>query len=423
MPSNELADNRTGASFNEMNPHTWVEMTIINALDLGLKRVDVQFGDVEPPIDWSLDEYELPHAFDGFIDSLAENGIAVNYMLHFWDTAGHGAGEELGNPRFQNEEEVQEFLDYVGFFVRHFKGRIPYYTIWSEPDYCGGGGIKCILPQDYVELAHQVIPVIRQEDPQAKIVSAPYTFYNGRISADLSTFITSDAVSQFDVISMHPIYEVTPDNEFYGAFYYEYPAMIQEIKQTASAQGFTGELWGTELTWNSKEICNKSPECGDYLASDPRAQGMAETDLQAAKYYARGIMMQLGLDVGVGINGFDPDRRPYQTVRNLNTVMAGHNPIEIPVEIESEATNLMSFGFSRTSGDRLFAVWTNGVAVEDDPGISATLTFPGTSAQKVIGIDVLHGFEQELINEAVGGNLVIHDLLVKDYPIILRLID
>jgi hypothetical protein len=103
--------------------------------------------------------------------------------------------------------------------------------------------------------------------------------------------------------------------------------------------------------------------------------------------------------------------------------MAGHNPIEIPVEIESDATDLMSFGFSLPNGDRLFAVWTNGVAVEDDPGISATLTFPGTSAQKVIGIDVLHGFEQELINEAVGGNLVIHDLLVKDYPIILRLID
>jgi len=67
-------------------------------------------------------------------------------------------------------------------------------------------------------------------------------------------------------------------------------------------------------------------------------------------------------------------------------------------------------------------LWTNGELVEDDPGVNATLTFPNLSAQKVIGIDVLNGFEQELIIEMVNGDLVIRDLLVKDYPIILRLV-
>jgi hypothetical protein len=420
-PSNELADNRIGASFNELGPQTWTEGVVTSALDLGLKHLDVQFGDVEPPINWSLNEYELPQIFDGFVDSLPENGIALNYMLHFWDTAGHATGEELGSPRFQNEEEVQEFLDYVRFFVRHFKGRIPYYTIWSEPDYCGDGGIKCILPQDYIELARQVIPVIRQEDPQAIIVSAPYTFYDGRISADLFTFITSDVVSQFDVISLHPIYEVTPDNDFYGNFYYEYPTIIRELKQITSAHGFTGELWGTELTWNSKEICNMHPECWDYLASDPRAKGMVETDLQAAKYYARGIVMELGMGMGVGLGGYKDDAPwSYPTIRNLNTVMAGNKPLELAVEIESDATNITSYGFGLPNGDRLLAVWSDGVAADDDTGVPATLTFPGTSAQKVIGINVLHGFEQELIIEMVDGKLVIRDLLIKDYPIILR---
>jgi len=83
----------------------------------------------------------------------------------------------------------------------------------------------------------------------------------------------------------------------------------------------------------------------------------------------------------------------------------------------------MSFGFSLPNGDRLFALWTDGVAVDDDPGVPSTLTFPGTSAQKVIGIDVLHGFEQELIIENENGDLVIHNFLIKDYPIILRLIN
>ena len=132
--------------------------------------------------------------------------------------------------------------------------------------------------------------------------------------------------------------------------------------------------------------------------------------------------MQLGMDVGVGLGGFQttaPWAEP--TIRNLNTVMAGTTPTSLTVNIESEATNIMSYGFILPNGEKLFALWTDGVAVEDDPGVQTTLTFPGLSSQEVTGIDVLNGFEQEMITDVEGGALVIHDLLVKDYPIILRL--
>jgi hypothetical protein len=39
----------------------------------------------------------------------------------------------------------------------------------------------------------------------------------------------------------------------------------------------------------------------------------------------------------------------------------------------------------------------------------------------VVGIDVLNGFEQELVTETENGNLVIRNLLIKDYPIIIRI--
>jgi len=135
--------------------------------------------------------------------------------------------------------------------------------------------------------------------------------------------------------------------------------------------------------------------------------------------------MQLGLDVGVGVQGLTSweyhVRWIYETIRNLSTVMAGARPDNLAVEIESAATNIMSYGFTLPNSDTLFALWTDGAAVDDDPGVRTTLTFPGLSASKVIGIDVLHGFEQELITETGNGNLVIRNLLVKDYPIILRI--
>jgi hypothetical protein len=416
-PSRGLADNRMGMSY--AGAGLWrdtlhLDSVLNDVTDLGAKRIESSVYEIEPPIDWSVPEYDVPPEFDQFVDSLNENGVAFDYILHYWDKAGHQSGKELSTPRFKTAEQVQDFLDYVRFVVGHFKGRVQYYTIWSEPDNCGPPQIKCVEPNDYINLARQTIPVIRQEDPQAKVALAPNVLFFDR--EYLFTVLRSDVVPMFDVVQWHGMYDVAPNIEFYGDYYYEYPSIVQEIKQTASAHGFLGEYWGTELTWCSEEF----PGC--HPSDQP--WGIQETDKQAAKYYARGIVMHLGMDVGLGIGGFQTVAPwSYPTIRNLNTVMAGTRPITLAVEIESEATNIVSYGFTLPDGDMLFALWTDGAAVDDDPGVTATLTFPDLSAQEVVGIDVLNGFEQELIAETDGGNLVIRNLLVKDYPIILRLVD
>ena len=113
----------------------------------------------------------------------------------------------------------------------------------------------------------------------------------------------------------------------------------------------------------------------------------------------------------------------FSTVRNLCTIIAGAQPESLPIEIGSEATNIRSYGFSLPSGDRLLALWTDGVATDDDPGIEATVTLLELSGYKVVGIDVLNGFQQELVTSTEDGNPVINNLRVKDYPIILHLTD
>jgi branched-chain amino acid transport system substrate-binding protein len=139
----------------------------------------------------------------------------------------------------------------------------------------------------------------------------------------------------------------------------------------------------------------------------------------AAKYYARGIVINRGLGLWAGIGGDVPPI--LQAVRNLSTVLSGAEPANLPLEIESEADLIRRYAFSLSNGDRLVAVWTDGVAVDDDPGVAATLTLPGVAASEVVGIDVLYGFEQQLITEQDGANLVIRDLLVRDYPTFVRL--
>jgi len=103
--------------------------------------------------------------------------------------------------------------------------------------------------------------------------------------------------------------------------------------------------------------------------------------------------------------------------------MAGAEPAELPIEVQSSATNIVSYSFTLPNGSYLVGLWTNGTAVEEDPGIESTLIIPEVSASKVVVIDVLNNFEQELITETENGGLVIRNLLVKDYPIIIKFID
>ncbi len=383
---------------------------------LGTKGFETSFYEIEPPIDWNIGpDTVVPAVADQLIDDLGAHGIAVNYGLLFWDKVGHAAGEELSTPRFKTEEQIQDFLDYVRVIVGQLKGRVSYYTIWSEPDNCGGtpqsgGDIKCIEPLDYINLARRVIPVIREEDPQAKVVLAPVVLFFG--SEWLFTVLDSDVVQLFDVIAWHPFYDAAPDVPFFGSYYYDYPSIIGQIKQMASAQGFEGEYWGHDLDWMVIGDPNRPPEFFIWEA---------HTEIQSAKYYARVTVIQLGLDVGVGLeNIWSHIPVSYATMSNLNTVMDQASPISLDVKIQSAATNITSYGFSLPNGDRLLALWNDDAAVDDDPGVGATLIFPGLSASRVVGIDVFNGVEQELITD---GNLVIRNLLVKDYPLILRLID
>ena len=221
----------------------------------------------------------------------------------------------------------------------------------------------------------------------------------------------------FDVISWHPMYDVAPNVEMFRDYYYQYPAIIREIKETAEAHGFTGEYWGTDLSWGSYEICNF-----EGCRGEGQYWELQETDLQVAKQYARVIVLELGMDVATGMDNFMEDRPwSYPTMRNLNTVMAGAQPIDITVKIETEATDVMSFGFNLPDGGRMFALWIDNIAVDGFPGVETRLAFVGLPDLRVVGVDVLHGFEQELITETESGNLVINNLMVKDYPIILRL--
>ncbi len=357
-------------------------------------------------------EFSVYPEQDEAIESLADNHIKVMYTLVFQDEAIQVEGEDYS--RFKTEDEIQRYLDYVQFIVSHFKGRIKYYEILNEPN-IDRGTQQYVQVTDYINLVKRTVPVIRREDPQAKIVVGAVTpFYciedvvrpEPEARQYLFHILESDVMPLVDGISWHAMAGASP--EYGDEYYYDYPDIVRDIQDAASAHGFSGEYIPEELHWRT----SKSPHPHEY-------SGYAE--IAAAKYLARGIIINLGMNGTTGLAENLENPPKMSVITGLCTIMAGTEPVSVPIETQSEATNIKSYSFSLPNGDKLLALWTDGIAVDDDPGIEATLTFPSFSAQKVVGIDVLHGFEQELVAGIEDGNLVIRDLLVKDYPMILRL--
>ena len=145
--------------------------------------------------------------------------------------------------------------------------------------------------------------------------------------------------------------------------------------EQVSANGFAGGIVVEEMEWRTPK--NLSPW-----------QPCVYTPIVAAKFHGRGIVMHRGMGTWAGIGGETYDRiRPIaRVVRNLGKVLDGAGPATLDVQIETETEDVMSYGFVLPDGDRLFALWTNGAAVDDDPGVPTTFTFEGLPATGAIGM-------------------------------------
>jgi hypothetical protein len=402
LESHELADNRIGTGFaNFVIP----EIYDLGLYGLGVTRVRVAIDGQEPElVNWDIPEFSIISNHDEVFTRMADNGLIITYVLTFWDKQTYPGGKGAPCTRFKTEEEIERYLEFVKFIVHHFKDRVQYYELWEEPDianYCP----KSIDVADYINLVKRTVPVIRQEYPEAKIVvgGVSNTAFPNAYNY-LFTLLESDIMPLVDVISWHPMFGTSPEYDLYKDYYYNYPAMVQKIKDIAAAHGFVGEYQVDSIGWATPE----------NAVSD---QPWVYSPTVAAKYTGRGILMHLGMDIGVGLGG------SYNIVPILCTAMAGAEPVSLPIQIQSTATNIASYTFSLPDGGYLVAFWTDGIAVENDPGVEASLTIPDFSASEAIGIDSLYGLEQELIYETGNGDLIIRNLAIKDYPIIIKFID
>ncbi len=378
-------------------------------------RATYNFSD-GPAVDfiYTSAENEIPLDFINFYAQLKSIGVSTRFSLTFWDMQYRLDGETLSLNRLNTEEERERYLDYVRMVVTSLKGLVDSYELWNEPD-ANYDYYQYISPQDYVEIARLAIPIIREIDPDAKIVLVSTSSYVGRETQEYSQYILeSDIVQLADAISLHTVNnDASP--VFLSDYYYGYDAMWDDIKATAENNGFTGEYYADELNYRSDySLGTLQPEPGDYHPYQPEI---------AAKYIGRMIAINRGMDISVGTSGTNAYERLYEgiMIRNMAYLLDGLDAVDFPVRVNSQSQLVRYYTFIDQTGKHYLVLWNDDAAVVDDDGTTCNLTMPDLSASVVTVYDPFNSLQQEL-NFTNGDNgLVLDGMLLSDYPKIIMI--
>jgi hypothetical protein len=379
------------ANYSHRNGHSWIRMSFSEFSWYGF----LQTGHYSPLV---LNDYH-----DQVIQSFVDNQITVLYNLTFFDPAIVTSPSYI---RFKNEPEIQRYLDYVQMIVTRYKGKIAYYETWNEADLDHVGDQQSIDLADYIAVVKRLVPVIKAADPQAKVVlGASSSLHDTNAQTYLPGLLQSELMPLVDGIALHPMYGDSPDYTRFKDYYYNYDSMMAGYKQTAAAHGFDGEWFAEEMVWRFKE---------NVVINEPEYY----TRPVVVKYYARGITINRGLGIYPGIGGEDHESAAGQLEleQRLNTLLRDVQPAQVNISIDQPSIRLRHYAFLLPDGKVMVALWNDNVAVDIDPGISATLTIEGQTGHIVTGKDALYGYQQDLQKQVLNGNTVISGFLVKDYP-------
>jgi hypothetical protein len=398
-------------------------------------------------------KYRIDKRTDEAISEAAKNGIHIVTILGYgnWLYAPKPIGDEINAARFpqpfppgaMTPEAREGYKNYARFMARHFKGRIKYYEIWNEPGSFGFEGEGWM--DKYCQLFKEVLPVIKAEDPAAKVVFGGLPGYPGmngtwegkRPDGWFQGFMKRGVAGLMDGFGWQTqCYLWSADDPGYRS----YPQWTKQFQQDMKAMGFKGIYLCRENLWAAPY-----PNPLDQPLAGYDVFGM--TEIRKAKDMARMFVTNAGLGVAVSnwcntwleqspwhdsglfriTFAADPPspQQPqpaYYVMRTLCTLLDQTRPDEsVKTRFSNHEKEFCYYHFSLPGNASLLALWLPGKSVDAHPGVKTDVFIEKIRARKVVGIDVLNGVEQDLTFAVDGKGTAVAGVMVRDYPLILRI--
>jgi hypothetical protein len=399
--------------------------------DAGVKWIRI--GQYENSSDWtSWDWVEqkrgtmvIAPELDDFVDSLADNGVAIQVQLMYGNPmytspAGKLPDSILPEPgSFHNDDrslysifwppktpvQIEAFTRYVKFIVAHFRGRISYWALWNEQDigYWNPWG----NPEEYGRLLKAFVPAVHETDPDAKVIygaqAGPSRDFTRR------ALDVCQCASGLDVFAYHtyPGYggNRNPETMDSGAYGKESPRKLREL--VLNYPGIRKDIAFWDDEFNS---------IGAWRDMDDTVQ---------AKYVPRGLIYNLAAgvktfvwllasgtdaneddDFGLihGMKFLPQDFTPRPVWATFSNTLAMFSDTKRDSAIKVSAANsaaldratkspMLAYGFRSPSGKAIVAYW---IAAHSEPGdkfpqLKATLTLTGAGIKHPVLADIMTG--------------------------------
>lgn len=202
------------------------DIDLMTVAGVGFVRTDFLWMDLEP----RQGQFDFER-FDTIVNALRDAHIGILGTLEYNPVWRNGQWNDPPDPAL--------YEAYTRTVVRHFKDRVRYWEIWNEPDHAAYWS-----PQDelsaYSALLKRIAPVIREEDPTAKVVL-------GGLAKDwpfnLRRIYKKAGKESFDIVNIHPF--VNPlDKNAQNTLRGIYIAVQRVMKEFGDE---TKPLWATEI--------------------------------------------------------------------------------------------------------------------------------------------------------------------------------
>ena len=354
----------------------------------------------------------------------------------------------LGFP--ETPEQIQATRRFVTYICKELKGTVHYWELLSEhfneihyPVHEPGqpGRVPQKMIDAYVKILREVAPVIRQADPANKVMFQRMA----SICVDgVEGCFKQGVAGLVDFISWNPAYWLPPEQIPRESIPWAkdrpeiktYVDAVNELRRVSETYDYKGGYMADGAWWHGIYPQPPNPEeTWPYHF---------QSDLLKAKYCARTIVLHSGMgmvyifcntftSVPWVAHGFIKTVVPsalgprmvaepaYYIVRSLATMLDGAEPCKLNFSVATDK-ELMRYAFALPDGNRLITLWQPIDGADDFIGNPMTVTLKGLKAKKILAQDPLNGVEQELTFSLKNDALEIPDVMVKDYPLLIKII-
>jgi hypothetical protein len=243
-----------GIATHLMNYETSPAKALQMVSDAGITAVkdDAYWSTAE----WAANQLRIVAPWRTFLNTTKDKKLTTLTILDY-STQFHG------NLKPRTPEVKTAYLKYVDYVTRQLPGKTDYWEIWNEWDLEGPKDPK--LSADYATLVKEAVPLIRKNDPKAKILAGSVT-PEGMNFGFADRLIDAGILDHIDGLSVHPYVHCagrgqnTP--EAWAKWVRDY---VRHVNEKA---GKEIPIYLTEVSWPSHTgNCGNTPETvASYIA-------------------------------------------------------------------------------------------------------------------------------------------------------------